>query len=577
MGCMRALTRILAAGLLACAIAAGAALAYSPVGSDFRISNVGAANDADRDAFNSAVAYNSTNDEYLVVWQGDGLGTNDEVEIFGQRVSASGTELGSDFRISNVGTDMDQLRDAFAPSVAYNPATNQYLVAWEADGLVATDDEFEIFGQRVSATGAEVGSDFRISEAGADLDATRNAFEAAVTYNSMADQFLVVWSEDGDGTDEEYEIFGQRLNATGAELGSDFRISNTTDVAASRAAFTPAVAYETAANEYLVVWVGDGLLATDDEFEVFGQRVSASGTEVGSDFRISSVGMETATSPGADTPSVAYGATPNQYLVTWHGDGLATDNKFEIFGQRVSPTGTEVGSDFRISNTGTDGDAGRDAVVATVAYSSDANEYLAVWEADGLATDNEDEIFGQRLSAAGAAIGADFRISNVGSDTDIAREARRASLAYNPTADEYLVAWEGDGLTTDDEFEIFGQRLAQIAPSARCGGRQATVVGTSGRDVIPGTAAADVIATLGGNDVVRGLGRKDLVCGGPGNDSLIGGAGNDSLIGGSGKDLLKGGPGRDRLLGQGGRDRLVGGGARDVCKGGPGRDVQRAC
>jgi RTX calcium-binding nonapeptide repeat (4 copies) len=97
----------------------------------------------------------------------------------------------------------------------------------------------------------------------------------------------------------------------------------------------------------------------------------------------------------------------------------------------------------------------------------------------------------------------------------------------------------------------------------RCGGKRATLVGTSGRDRLRGTRRADVIVGLGGNDVIRAGRGNDLVCAGAGNDYVDGGAGNDRLSGGSGGDRLLGGAGRDRLTGDSGRDRCVGGAGRD--------------
>jgi hypothetical protein len=90
-----------------------------------------------------------------------------------------------------------------------------------------------------------------------------------------------------------------------------------------------------------------------------------------------------------------------------------------------------------------------------------------------------------------------------------------------------------------------------------CAGKQASKVGTSGRDVIKGTKKRDVIAGLGGNDVLRGLGRNDVLCGGRGKDKLIGGAGKDKLIGGRGADKLVGGPGKDKLKGGPGKDKQI--------------------
>ena len=81
----------------------------------------------------------------------------------------------------------------------------------------------------------------------------------------------------------------------------------------------------------------------------------------------------------------------------------------------------------------------------------------------------------------------------------------------------------------------------------RCGGRLATVVGTTGSDRLRGSRFADVIATLGGSDVVRGGRGKDVICGGAGRDLLLGGPGGDRLLAGPGNDACVGGPGPDRL------------------------------
>ena len=74
-----------------------------------------------------------------------------ELSSYGQRIdAATGAEIGADFRISDVGPDGNASYDAYAPAVAYNSAEDEYLVVWESDdntgGLV--DEEYEIFGQR---------------------------------------------------------------------------------------------------------------------------------------------------------------------------------------------------------------------------------------------------------------------------------------------------------------------------------------------------------------------------------------------------------------------------------------------
>jgi hypothetical protein len=124
--------------------------------------------------------------------------------------------------------------------------------------------------------------------------------------------------------------------------------------------------------------------------------------------------------------------------------------------------------------------------------------------------------------------------------------------------------------------------------------RIATIVGTSGNDVIEGTTGDDVIHALGGHDTVRGNGGADIVCGGPGNDvidlavggqhaaqastagpggTVYGGSGNDTIIGSSGPDRLFGEAGWDTLVGLGGDDDLNGGADLDFLYGGYGVDL----
>ena len=101
-------------------------------------------------------------------------------------------------------------------------------------------------------------------------------------------------------------------------------------------------------------------------------------------------------------------------------------------------------------------------------------------------------------------------------------------------------------------YEVTG--CAPVRPPGVCGGKQLTMAGTGGRDVIRGTQRRDIINAFGGNDVIRGVSGNDVLCGGRGNDQIFGGRGKDKLIGGAGRDTLRGGAGRDKLIGGPGRD-----------------------
>jgi len=128
------------------------------------------------------------------------------------------------------------------------------------------------------------------------------------------------------------------------------------------------------------------------------------------------------------------------------------------------------------------------------------------------------------------------------------------------------------------------------AATYTCGGLSATIVGTSGDDVLDGTEGVDVIVGLEGQDWIRGLGGNDIICGGPGPDRIWGGEGHDTVWGnggndrikaelgrdevrgGNGNDVVAGQAGADVLYGDGGRDKVAGGRGGDIVNGGPGPD-----
>ena len=213
---------------------AGAARADQIGVDDRRISDVGGLGDPAFDALQTAVAYNSTNHEYLVVWRADDPDSgplDEEFEIFGQRIDATdGAEVGTfDFMISAMGGVGDTGDQARSPAVVYNPLHNEYLVAWEGteDDQGTIEGEYEIYVQRLdAATGDPVGTnDQRISAMGGIGNALYHARSPAVAFDPVHDQYLVAWHgshDQGGQTWGEFEIFVQRLDgATGAEIGID--------------------------------------------------------------------------------------------------------------------------------------------------------------------------------------------------------------------------------------------------------------------------------------------------------------------------------------------------------------------
>ena len=306
-----------------------------------------------------------------MVWYGDGDNPFD-YEIYGQIIDANGDPVVEDFQISNVDTPGNLARIGLDPAVAYNSQTNQYLVIWYGDAL-PTDNEYEVWGQLVSATGTEVGSDFRISNMGDDNSVSRTALrDPEVTYNATSNEYLAVWSGNNMNAFEKYEIWGQRITATGtpvtgtAESGGQCTDSTDSD--------------------------GDGLIndgcpangpaetrcvnsLDDEQSPDTPDGLVNDGCPVNSDFRISQTGGDGDPARDADNPVVATNTSNGQYMVAWYGNPVGAAGEYEIYGQVLSQAGAEVGGDFRISNVGPDGNGLYEPgpVPPAIAYNSTDN------------------------------------------------------------------------------------------------------------------------------------------------------------------------------------------------------------
>ncbi len=457
---------------------------------DFRISTMGSVGNANIDAFAPRVAYNATDNEYLVVWQSDddtgGLVDN-EFEIYAQRINAAtGALVGGRIRVSQMGAvDGSNVFRGNTPAVAWNSTNNRYLVVWSGDDDSAplVDNENEIFGALLNNTGGTVASQFRISVMGNDAEsdpAIRDdfaAFNPRVAYNATSNEFLVVWVGDNDSggvVDNENEVFGRRINAqTGALLGSQTRISSMgTPSNANIDTQLPDVAWNSANNRYLIVWHSDNDTGgqVDNENEIYGELVDNLLNEVAAQFRISFMGAtDGSTTFNGFAPAVAYNPEDNEFLTVWYGDddtmGLL-DNEFEVFGRRINAqTGALLGGQLRVSETGGTGDAGFDAVNPTVAYNSSSDAYLVAWQGDEL-MDNKNDVFGKRVSRTGVVIDSEaFAISNMG-DGVAGFFGGNAAIAANPSGENFLTVWTGDDNTAplvNDEQEIFGQLVGAVA------------------------------------------------------------------------------------------------------------------
>ena len=190
---------------------------------------MGGIGDADYDAHNPDLVYNCTDNQYLVVWESDDTTAdmvNDEYEIWGQQLDATLGELGTnDFRISEMGPVGDDYFSAHNPALAYNSTDNQYLVVWDFNRK--SPIKIEGYGQRLNANAEKIGTqNFPLSDSGNGANGNYEAQKPAVVYESATNQYMVVWQDDELGKGD-FEIWGRRLDAsTGNMYMLDTRLSD---------------------------------------------------------------------------------------------------------------------------------------------------------------------------------------------------------------------------------------------------------------------------------------------------------------------------------------------------------------
>ncbi|MEX5580215.1 hypothetical protein [Pseudophaeobacter sp. A-200-2] len=349
---------------------------------------------------------------FVVTWEtrdqdGDGAG------IYGQRYDADGAVIGPEFLVNTY-----TVGDQAIPSVTGLNAGG-FVVTWHSAGL--DGDSFGIGGQRYDAAGNAVGSEFLVNTYTNDIQAL-----PSVT-NLSGGGFVVTWISYGQGP--RGNIYGQRYDAAGAAVGSEFRV-NTQTVGDQN---EPSVA-GLPDGGFVVTWHSAGGIGNTEG--IFGQRYDAAGVAVGSEFQVN-----TETTDNRYYPSVT-ALSDGGFVVTWQS-GAQDGDGFGIYGQRYDAAGGAVGSEFQINTYTADGQ-----YRPSVAALSDGG-FVVTWYSDGQ-DGSGFGIYGQRFNAAGVAIGSEFQVNTY---TD---NSQAFPVVAALPGGSFVVIWESTG--QDGDFDgVYGQ------------------------------------------------------------------------------------------------------------------------
>jgi hypothetical protein len=271
----------------------------------------------------------------------------------------------------------------------------------------------------VASFGTPIGHSFIIS------NQSTEELDPAVAYNSQQREYLAVFWNDRPGNDD---IRAERVSWDGKLLGGVWVAAG---VGTDRQ--YPDVAYNSARNEYLVVW--QQYTAGGSESSIYGQRLSVPTGSGNPQLQ----GGPISIAPGGSfascfEPAVAYSSTSDKYLVVFTYGWWPP---YRIQGRVVLSDGSLPGSVFDVSSPTTWSQERPD-----LAYNRRLNGYLVVWQQKV----GDYDIYARIVHPSGTPIGPDsFIISSLP-----IWEETMPTVAAIPTATslgEYLVVWESDDST----------------------------------------------------------------------------------------------------------------------------------
>ncbi|MBI3447675.1 MAG: hypothetical protein HY049_01955 [Acidobacteria bacterium] len=345
------------------------------------------------------------------------------VGVFGQRFAATGARVGSEFRVSGLPRGVH-----FTPAAAMNPA-GDFVVVWAALER-QRPPAFEVLGRSFSSAGEPKGAEFRVNTG------PQEGYPYPVIGMDGEGDFVVVWQSDGrDGSG--YGVFGQRFRGNGSAAGPEFRINEHTMGSQSQ----PSVAMDSAGN-FVVAWQSDGQDGSDEA--IIAKWFDSRGVDPDHEFQVN-----TFTTGRQRQPSVGI-SDSGDFVVAWQGFGPGNSG-YGIFARRFDRTRNAIAPEFQVSGTmpgwqfypavGLDRDG--DFVATWTSYT---------YSGYGLA------VAGRRFDRNDKPTGPEFEINTYAPGHQLLQ-----AIAVGPSGN-FVVAWESqfeDGSSTG----IFGQRFSGRAPT----------------------------------------------------------------------------------------------------------------
>ena len=363
------------------------------------------------------IAYNSVEDEFLVVWTEQGVRVQGEASLYGiaaQRFTSSGEKIGG--IISPAGDPLNKI--ILLPTPEFNQFTKEYFLGYTMSG-----DGFDEYGAIISNTGDIIKQPFVISAKPKSQMHTRMAF------NTQKRQYFVVYNSSESGSPD---IKGVIVAEDGTPVTGELMINDS-----QGDQYNPYIVYNPRDDRYLVNWEDFRNVPTwEQNGEIYGALLDSDGI-----VRVNNIAMiddfNTPEEGDQRLNEISYNPDKNEYLATWSDTSPVLEN-VGVRGRFITSDGELAGPVFTIA------DAAGPQIFPHPLYVSAKKKYFITWE-DGRNQEDTSlhwrlstnlDIYGKWMSSNGKFYSKEIVFCD---DPGV---QRYSSISYADKSDRMLVAWQ---------------------------------------------------------------------------------------------------------------------------------------
>ncbi|MFC1763529.1 hypothetical protein ACFL6U_15805 [Planctomycetota bacterium] len=276
--------------------------------------------------------------------------------------------------------------------------------------------DWDIYVQQFTSNGNSLGDAFKVND---DEGVASQAFPAIAS--DAQGNFVITWTD--ERLLEDNDIFLQIYTHEGNRFGSDVRVNDDVGEALQR----NSVVAITPEGGFMVVWED----RRSSSSSIYAQRFSQHGLALGGNIMISDA-------QSCSDPTIA--ATPEgNYLIAWVD---YRDGNLNVYAQWLTGEGQAAGNAFKVND-----DTGKGRHFYPSMATSQAGQVVITWKDERTGSN----IYAQRYSSMGLALGANFKVNDNTSGTS----------TNNPTVcvagdGTFMIAWQA---AVGSVYNVYGQRF----------------------------------------------------------------------------------------------------------------------